>query len=192
LAPEGSGPGLGKGLNAGATEKGVEILTETPAKELIQDAETGGILGVVAESEGKRINIKARLGVIMAAGGFPWNEEMVKHYLRGPSMPTSTPGNTGDGILMGMAVGADLRNMNEEWGMPVAKTSETAVSGLGSPGTWMLCASWVTGMPGAIVVNKYGKRFYDEAGPYDTVKRAYDAYDPTVAPQYTGVHYCRR
>ena len=168
LFPAGGGPGLVKALRDAAEAKGVKVMVETSAKKLIQDAKTKEILGLIAESAGKELTIKARKGVILAAGGFPWNEEMVKHFLRGPSLPTSTLGNTGDGILMGMAIGADLRNMNEEWGMPVALTAG---------GTATLCASWTTGMPGAIVVNKYGERFYNEAGPYDTVKRAYDVYD---------------
>lgn len=167
LSPEGSGPGLIRALVAACDANGIDYLLETPAKRLI--ARDGEVLGVLAESDGAEINIRARKAVVLTAAGFPWNEEMVKHYLRGPSIPTSTPGNTGDGILMGMAVGADLRNMNEEWGAPAYKIPGDRL------GHILIAAS--IGRPGAIMVNRWGERFFNEAGPYDTVKRAFDYYD---------------
>jgi succinate dehydrogenase/fumarate reductase flavoprotein subunit len=60
---------LWKFLSGLVAKRGIKVLTKTPAKELIQNAQ-GEILGVTAESEGKLINIKARKGVILTCGGF--------------------------------------------------------------------------------------------------------------------------
>ena len=66
--------------------------------------------------------IKARRGILLSSGGFDHNLEMKKHFLRGPSpYSLGVRTNTGDGILMAMQVGADLRNMNEVWGTTVYK-----------------------------------------------------------------------
>ncbi len=163
-------------LLEGVEAKGVEVLLETPAKNLITRMLADGlqeVLGVVAESNGGTINIKANKGVILAAGGYPWNYEMKKHFLRGPTRYTwATPGNTGDGILMAMAIGADLRNMNECWGMPCYKDPSEAVyaqkgTGVGAD----------RGSPGSIFVNRYGERFCNEAGHYDTLWRSFFAWE---------------
>jgi succinate dehydrogenase/fumarate reductase flavoprotein subunit len=49
---------------------------------------------------------------VLAAGGFENNQEMIRTYLGLPyGTPWGSPGNTGDGIKMGQAIGADLQNM---------------------------------------------------------------------------------
>ncbi|MFZ1863148.1 MAG: FAD-binding protein [Polyangiales bacterium] len=63
--------------------------------------------------------IRARNGVILAAGGFIYNREMVKRiapqYRTG--MPLGTVGDNGSGILLGQSVGAksDLMNRISAW-----------------------------------------------------------------------------
>ena len=51
-------------------ERGIKILFETPARELIQNPVTKEIIGVVAENEGRRMFIKARRAVVLCTGGF--------------------------------------------------------------------------------------------------------------------------
>ena len=106
-------------LKASVEEKGkIEILYATPAKGLVQNPQTGEILGVFADQLGKPTTIKARRAVILTTGGFENNQEMVRDFL--PNMPycypKGTPYNTGDGIKMAMAAGADLWHMQNSTG----------------------------------------------------------------------------
>jgi succinate dehydrogenase/fumarate reductase flavoprotein subunit len=165
----GFGGPLVRALQKSGRERGVEYLTETPVKRPIVD-DDGAVLGVVAESEGRELAIRARKGVVMATGGFSHNEAMVKAFLRGPVIHSiEAEGCTGDGQRMGMAIGADLRNMNESWGSPVFYDPKAR--------TPILAIAPELGKPGCIVVNRKGKRFFDEAKAYHLVTRAFYHFD---------------
>ncbi len=103
-------------------ERPIDVLYETPGRELVQDGDTGEILGIRAEHKGKFIAIKARKAVILTCGGFENNQEMIRDYLPGvPYCYTSgSPYNEGDGITMGLAVGADLWHINNYSGPAMA------------------------------------------------------------------------
>jgi succinate dehydrogenase/fumarate reductase flavoprotein subunit len=92
----------------------VEVLVDTRAVELIQDRDSGAVIGVVVEQRGARKRIHARHGVVLASGGFENNPEMVHDYLGIGGSPTiwGNPMATGDGIKMAMKVGADLWHMD--------------------------------------------------------------------------------
>jgi len=170
VSPTGGGPGIsaaGAGiiqtLNAAVTSKGGTIMTSTPATALYMDA-TGRILGLKATSAGTTINIGAKKGVILAAGGYDQNAEMMSNYQRGPVHFTSAAvGNTGDGILMAMAAGADIRNMNNAWGCPHYNTPSGGVA------DWGL----IRGKPGVIIVNSAGERFANESSAYPVINRTF-------------------
>jgi len=95
-------------------EREIEVLYESPGKELIQRNGTGEIVGVRAEQGGKSVYVRANKAVILTCGGFENNQEMIRNYL--PGLPycytTGSPHNDGDGITMAMEVGADLWHMN--------------------------------------------------------------------------------
>jgi succinate dehydrogenase/fumarate reductase flavoprotein subunit len=163
------GGALTRMMQQAGEERGVEYMFSTAAKRLVVD-ENGAVAGVVAESEGQEINVRALRGVVVATGGFDHNPDMVAAYLRGPLYyPSAVRTNTGDGHLMGMALGANLRNMNECWGWPVYYNEDL------DAGTPALAID--LGKPGAIVVNKYGQRFFNEAGAYDPATRTFYDYD---------------
>ncbi|MEG0756963.1 MAG: FAD-binding protein, partial [Raoultibacter sp.] len=91
-----------------------EVLTETPGKQLVTD-ETGRVVGILAEGPDGELAIKARKAVIMTAGGFVDNEEMLNANYpftnkRGPALTTAGNEN-GTGILMGQAIGATTFGM---------------------------------------------------------------------------------
>ncbi len=52
-------------------------------QKLLTDA-SGVVIGAVIEKDGKRLNIKANGGVVLATGGFEHNKEMVSSYLQQP------------------------------------------------------------------------------------------------------------
>jgi len=139
---------------SGIVEKrGIKVLTGTPAKEIIRrdDAE---VLGVEAESEGKRIFVKAKKAVVLTSGGYENEPAMKWDYLPAkPVMFLGNPGNTGDGVKMVQKIGADIWHM-------------TRLScGIGFQVPEFEAAFWITFLtPGFIIVDKHGRRFIDEAG----------------------------
>lgn len=163
------GPDLVQALADGVAAAGGEILTATPVVRLIHRIGADGtpeVLGVEARSNGAPLRVRANQGVVLSAGGFDWDATLKRHFLRGPAEYTlGHPGNTGDGVRMAMAVGADLRNMNECWGGVVYKEETAALHAEGKPAT--LNALIQRRMPGCITINRNGKRFCNEASPYD-------------------------
>jgi 3-oxosteroid 1-dehydrogenase len=151
-------------------EREIEILFEAPGQRLVTSAE-GEVIGIIASSQGTDTAIKARRGVIIGTGGFEHSEAMRTHFLRGPILAAnSVVTNTGDGHLMGVAIGADLRNMNECWGLPFYKPDPDAFTGVADWQMWR-------GKPGAVVVNRHGQRIGNESAAYDPAVNAFFYYD---------------
>ena len=111
------GPLLMKTLTQQVEKRTVRIEYNARALTLIIDLE-GEVLGLVVRIDGKEMNVRARQGVILCAGGFVMNPEMLKQYcprlVEGP-MPIGNPGDTGSGLLMGQAVGGALINMDQHF-----------------------------------------------------------------------------
>ena len=102
-------------LKARVEEAGVRVEYDTRATRLIQDRE-GRIRGVVARSAGQDLAILARKGVVLCCGGFIMNEAMTRKHipqLDAVALRHGNPGDTGEGILMGVAVGGQAINMGE-------------------------------------------------------------------------------
>ena len=134
-------------------KRSIEVLYQTPARELVQGP-TGEILGVVAENEGKRIHIKGKRGVVLCTGGFEFDFEMQKQFLPGwPTYGRGTPANTGDGIRMSQKAGAALWHMNNSLaGMGCMVVPEFAPV--------MIPVAFPSGA--YIFVDKLGRRFMNE------------------------------
>jgi len=113
ITATGMGQALFFKLNQHAKDRGIEILFDSPAEELIQDPETKEILGVKARVKGEEKRIKANRAVVLCTGGFDFNEDMKRDYLK--CYPMKFYGwkfNTGDGVRMCQKVGADLWHMD--------------------------------------------------------------------------------
>jgi len=98
-----------------AARESISVEYETRALTLIVD-EDGAVAGLVVRQDQRELNVRARRGVVLCAGGFVMNEEMVRKYapmLTRGNTPIGNPGDTGTGILMGMAVGGAAINMHE-------------------------------------------------------------------------------
>jgi succinate dehydrogenase/fumarate reductase flavoprotein subunit len=155
LIINGGGLAFFKAVNEHIKKRGIEILFDTPAIDLIQDADTKEILGVKAKSKDGVIKIKARKAVILCTGGFDFNEEMVKDYLRPiPIKFTGWRYNTGDGVRMAQAIGADLWHMNA-----LCSAGQAFVSPL-SEIAWMYTRAQGDNF---IWIDRYGKRFACES-----------------------------
>lgn len=170
----GLGQALAGSLFLGVVERGIPVEFETRARRLVK-AE-GRVIGVIAEDgDGREIAVRARRGVVIATGGFEWNEALVRTFLRGPlTGPVSVPENEGDGLLMAMEAGAQLGNMQHAFWMQ--STLEFEPQHRDAKPNYML-GSDERARPGAILVNRKGRRFVNEAANYNAVGKALHAFD---------------
>jgi 3-oxosteroid 1-dehydrogenase len=152
---------IGRLLKA-ALEQGVTIVVEAPAEALV--VEDGTVVGVRARRDGKAWNVRARRGVVVATGGFGQNEELKRRWLTRPLEYTCEPDTiTGDGHLMGAAVGAQLADI-DAWWMPKIRIGDEPQSSRED-----------RILPHSLIVNMAGERFVNEATNYYDVSEAFGA-----------------
>jgi 3-oxosteroid 1-dehydrogenase len=161
------GQALAAGLRAGLMAKDVPVWLDAPMTGL--RVEDGRVAGVDVTRRGQPALIRARLGVVLAAGGFERNAEMRQRYQRPPigaEWTTGAAGNTGDAITAGEAAGAALDLMDDAWWGP-------SVPLAGRP--YFVLAE--RSLPGSLLVNGAGQRFVNESAPYvDAVHAMYDGH----------------
>jgi 3-oxosteroid 1-dehydrogenase len=156
--------------------RGIEPQLGCKARRLL--VEEGRVVGAEFDQAGERQTIKATRGVILATGGFEWNEALKHAFLRGPlNAPASPPGNTGDGLKLAMAAGAGLGNMTSAWWVPTL-TTPGATWADGSPRAAPVLIERT--MPHTIMVNSAGKRFCNEATNYSSLAGAFHLFDPAT------------
>jgi 3-oxosteroid 1-dehydrogenase len=174
----GLGQALAGSLFMAVLDRGIPVEFEKRARKLVKEGAKDGarVIGVVAEDErGRDFRVRARRGVVIATGGFEWNEHLVKTFLRGPlTGPVSVPENEGDGLLMAIEAGAQLGNMQNAFWMQSAL--EFKPQHRNAKPNYML-GSDERARPGAILVNRAGKRFVNEAANYNAVGKAIVAFD---------------
>lgn len=162
-------------------ENGVETLMGTAGKELVTD-DGGAVVGVVAEdAEGSTVRIKARKGVLLATGGFDYNDEMRHAFLRTPIYSSMLlPTCTGDGHRMGMKVGAALANMTSVYGSTVM-LPQGEYEGVEMPtGERCLGATGYCKRAGSVVVNRYGHRIGNESAAYANFSNCLEGWDAST------------
>ena len=170
----GLGQALIGSLLKAVLDRDIPIEFEKRARKLIKDGDR--VIGVIAEdADGRDFRVRARRGVVIATGGFEWNEKLVKTFLRGPlTGPVSVPENEGDGLLMAIEAGAQLGNMQHAfWQQSVLEMKPQQRA---SKPNYML-GSDERARPGAILVNRAGKRFVNEAANYNSMGKALHAFD---------------
>ena len=90
------------------TAKGGKYMLETEATELL--TEGGKVVGVKAvKADGTKVTIHAK-SVILATGGFGGSDEMMEQYMGEAWRLYGMAQNTGDGMRMAVAVGANTYN----------------------------------------------------------------------------------
>jgi 3-oxosteroid 1-dehydrogenase len=168
-----AGTALIAGLLKGLLDTGVTPQTNAKAEELVGDQM--GITGVRIAGPHGRLNVLARRGVILATGGFEWDPLLVSAFLRGPMHgAVSPPNNTGDGLRMAMAHGADLANMGEAWWVPIVQIPGDTIDGHPRSRSVRLERT----RPRSIMVNRAGRRFVNEACDYNSMAGAFHYLDP--------------
>ena len=180
-----AGTALIAGLLKGLLDLGVTPTTDARACELVATGgqersdtgrgQAGQITGVRISVDGMDLRVRARHGVVLGTGGFEWDPTLVEAYLRGPMHgPVSPPNNTGDGLRMAMAHGADLANMGEAWWVPIVQIPGDTIDGHPRSRSVRLERT----RPRSIIVNRAGKRFLNEAGEYNSMAGPFHHLDP--------------
>jgi 3-oxosteroid 1-dehydrogenase len=172
----GLGQALAAGLRAGLVRADVPVWLDTALTglEVTGAGARARVTGVRATRDGEEVLIRARRGVLVASGGFERDLDMRLRYQRSPigtEWTTGAPGNTGDGIKAGLALGAAVGLMDDAWWGPSIPLS-------GGP---YFCLS-ERNLPGCVMVNGAGQRFVNESAPYvDAVHAMYDGHTPQNA-----------
>lgn len=100
-------------LAAAAEGAGAKPHWDTKAERLVVD-DDGSVVGVLAQRFGQTLAYRARRGVVLTAGGFVFNDDMLRRHapplVRG-NFKVGTEGDDGRGIRMAQALGASVRNM---------------------------------------------------------------------------------
>lgn len=110
-------------LEASARAKGVEVVPDARVVALVQDG--GRIVGVVVRIDNQNRFVKASKGVVLATGGFVFNEAMRRKYCPETFKLNDPIGDKddGSGIELGLGAGGDAIHMEQffttcPWTMP--------------------------------------------------------------------------
>ena len=155
------GNALTGGLRLALNEAGVPLWLSMPMRELVR--EEGRVVGLVVERNGKPFRIRARKGVILAAGGFDKNQAMRTAnapLYSSAQLSGGVTSNTGDSIVAGQAVGAATMNMHSAWAAPVFYVPGEDRGRL---------VTIERALPGCIMVSQSGTRYLNEAASYHIV-----------------------
>ena len=161
------GEALAAALLHRAAGTGVELWLDARVTELVPEGD--GIGGVIVKRQiqgsdtDAGLTVLARMGVLLAAGGFEGNQEAREEYLPLPTdaawSASPLPGD-GQAIALATAHGAATAAMDEAWWTPVMLTGGRA---------YRLGAEF--SRPHGLVVDHTGSRFFDESSPADEAGR---------------------
>jgi 3-oxosteroid 1-dehydrogenase len=162
------GGALVASARASLLDREVPVWLDTKLEDLVE--EEGRITGAIVTRQGKSLRIAARKGVVLAAGGFERNAKLREQYQQAPigsEWTAGTESNTGDTVAIGQRLGAAFDLLEDAWWCPVFRAP-------GEPHRRILI--FERSLPGGIVVDSLGRRFMNEAAPYnDAVKHIYAA-----------------
>ncbi len=148
-------------LLAGVGAAGIEVRTRARVTGLATEGDR--VTGVQVGGE----VVDGR--VVLACGGFQHDPDLVATHLGGaPVAAMGTPGCDGDGLRMALSVGAAVGNMTEGWWMPALHVPGEELDGV----PYYRPLHSERAYPGAIMVDRTGRRFVNEAQNYGDVGRA--------------------
>ena len=150
-------------FSAAAEKRGIPIITNMKAEELVRDA-SGRVTGVKATMDGKSYTFSARKGVVIATGGFAANVAMrteANPFYGDGFKTTNMPGAMGEGITMAKNIGAQVVNMGLIQTYPMCDPNSGAIELIDD-----------ARFEGAILVNQEGKRFVEELQRRDVMSKA--------------------
>jgi 3-oxosteroid 1-dehydrogenase len=158
-------------LAASALARGVRLLRGTRLVAL--ERQPHGAWRAVTQSteEGQ---VAVRVAVVLATGGFEWDEDLRLEHVGVPLLPVGAHGNHGDGLRLALEAGAAVAELWTWRGAPVLHDPTARYDGM--PTGRM--ASVELAAAGAILVDRGGHRFVDESANYHDLAHALAANDP--------------
>ncbi|MBU8537996.1 FAD-dependent oxidoreductase [Falsiroseomonas tokyonensis] len=159
--PSRSGAELVDRLRTAAEAAEVPLLTEARVTTLVLD-QHGTIRGLVAQRpDGTQERIGAK-AIVLACCGYAGNKALVARYI--PDLAEAVyfghPGNEGEALAWGEALGAELRDMTGHQGHGSVAHPQG------------ILVSWAVIMEGGFQVNAQGARFWNESSGYSEAGRA--------------------
>jgi 3-oxosteroid 1-dehydrogenase len=140
------------------------VWTNTAMDDLI--VEDGRVVGARVTRDGTSLNVQARRGVLLAAGGFSHNAEMRRRYSgdqpNEAKWSLANTGDTGEVLQTAMRLGAKTDLLDEAWWLPSVFVADPRARAVGSGRQ----------RPGAIYVDGTGRRFCNESNSYVEVGKA--------------------
>ncbi|WP_374281727.1 FAD-dependent oxidoreductase [Novosphingobium sp.] len=123
-------------LEASARAKGVDVVVDARAVALVE--QRGRIVGAVVRIDNINRFVKADKGVVLATGGFVFNDEMRRKYCP-ESFKLNDPigdKDDGSGIMLGLAAGGEAIHMEQffttcPWTMPESHANGVFVNVMG-------------------------------------------------------------
>src|ERR1044071_728346 len=86
-------------LSDNLARRTIPIYRHAPARKILRSGDQ--VVGVLLEKEGRPYYLRAHKGVVLATGGFEYNEELKREYLAGyPTFAYGNSDNTGDGLKL--------------------------------------------------------------------------------------------
>lgn len=161
-----NGEALAGRLLKSALDLKARFLTAAPVVRLL--VEDGAARGGVVRTAAGEVAIRARRGVVLAAGGFPHDEarrrDLYPHAPTGREHWSAAPAdNTGDGLRLGEAAGGRL---DEDTHDPGAWAPVSVVPGRNGRPAMHFPHLVDRGKPGVIAVTADGRRFTNEGVSY--------------------------
>lgn len=159
-----AGQGYISTLLSACKKNGAVIKTRVKVTGLVRENQLSGrVLGVEAETAGKKVYFSAKRGVVVASGGFSANRELRSLY--DPRMKdlttTNQPGATGDLVNPLIDIGAQMVGMDYIQCIPGKVPGQKGVS-----------SGWINRVAGFIFVNENGERFIAEDQRRDVLRDA--------------------
>jgi succinate dehydrogenase/fumarate reductase flavoprotein subunit len=164
-------------LAKSAEQLGVTLIESAPARRLL--LQDGAVHGAVVATAAGDIEIRARHGVVLAAGGFPHDARRRRAlFPAGEHLALPPPSCSGDGITLGESAGGVVAT---DLASPVAWAPVSRVPHAdGSVGHFPHIID--RGKPGVIGVLANGRRFVNEADGYHDYTAAMVAAVPPGEP----------
>lgn len=158
------GNALAARLFKSVLDRRIPYWLSSPAEKLLRDA-NGRVVGLQVRREGRLVSLRARRGVVMATGGFPWDAQLRAELYPEPTGPwsMSPEQNSGDGIRMAREAGGVLGPVGSSpafW-TPISILKRPDGSELRYPHL-----VWDRAKPGLMAVNASGRRFVNESTSY--------------------------
>ena len=144
-----------------------DLRYSTSAVQLIRE-DNGRVTGAICKDADGYFRVNASKGVVLATGGFDSNPAMLKAWCRAEDIAACASwcpneGTTGDGQLMGLAVGGQMDPL------PAAIMNFD----FGSPDSFYASNLGITALVSAgIMINEQGRRFASEGLPFQARSNA--------------------